>query len=457
MKKRILMIFLFVTMFFLGNIDAKALSCAKGEGKCTDKDAVQDLINKEINTEFNKARLICLYEVTSKLDNKIYYTYIYYHQDNDKLYGASTRPNAFTTGAVLNSKGNAILTGDAIIGLNQNYECPTNSYIEYDKGIFNGAITDNVATGTNMEICFDNGDKKDCRANGKQYNDGTNFYYSKDSELILDEAHMIKYKDLGYNNVCNKENLPEGFNNDDTMVCTYAKYTDNGTQYIALLQNGTSQLLIKNNNDGTKKILFDDVPEIDRGPAHRAGVNVYEYKSEMPSNLKECPQNIYQNEIFFTKTEIIEEILDKNGKPQKIEEKRLYHYNTFNVKPKEGAIVTEYPYFGCTNGIIIDESIYDSCEKLINGELKNILDYVMSAIRIGVPILLIILLSYDITTAVIAGDDKVKKIKGKIIKRIIIAIVIFFVPTLINFVFNMVNEVWQDANYSTCGIAQATE
>jgi len=81
----------------------------------------------------------------------------------------------------------------------------------------------------------------------------------------------------------------------------------------------------------------------------------------------------------------------------------------------------------------------------------------MSAIRIGVPILLIILLSYDITTAVIAGDDKVKKIKGKIIKRIIIAIVIFFVPTLINFVFNMVNEVWQDANYSTCGIAQATE
>ena len=33
-----------------------------------------------------------------------------------------------------------------------------------------------------------------------------------------------------------------------------------------------------------------------------------------------------------------------------------------------------------------------------------------------------------------------------------IAIVIFFVPTLINLLFNIVNDVWVDAHYEICGL-----
>ena len=45
-----------------------------------------------------------------------------------------------------------------------------------------------------------------------------------------------------------------------------------------------------------------------------------------------------------------------------------------------------------------------------------------------------------------------KKAQSKVIKRIIIAIVIFFVPTLINLLFNIVNDVWVDAHYKICGL-----
>ena len=39
----------------------------------------------------------------------------------------------------------------------------------------------------------------------------------------------------------------------------------------------------------------------------------------------------------------------------------------------------------------------------------------------------------------------------KITTRIIIAIVIFFVPTLINFVFDIINDVWSK-NFEICGL-----
>ena len=76
----------------------------------------------------------------------------------------------------------------------------------------------------------------------------------------------------------------------------------------------------------------------------------------------------------------------------------------------------------------------------------------MGIIRIAVPIMLIALITYDLATAVFVGsDDKVRKARDKAIKRIIIAIAIFFVPTFINLVFDLVNDVW-GTNYEICGI-----
>lgn len=92
------------------------------------------------------------------------------------------------------------------------------------------------------------------------------------------------------------------------------------------------------------------------------------------------------------------------------------------------------------------------CSDLIDDDLRKYINDIMIYIKIGIPILLIGLIIYDLSTAVFAGnEDKIKKARERAIKRIIIAIVIFFVPTLINFVFNVVNDIWQK-KFEICGL-----
>ena len=110
----------------------------------------------------------------------------------------------------------------------------------------------------------------------------------------------------------------------------------------------------------------------------------------------------------------------------------------------------------CKNGSTEEPSIDPTpttCEGLISDNLREIINKIMTYIRIAVPILLVGLIIVDFATAIFAeSDDKMKKAQSKVIKRIIIAIVIFFVPTLINLLFNIVNDVWVDAHYEICGL-----
>ena len=110
----------------------------------------------------------------------------------------------------------------------------------------------------------------------------------------------------------------------------------------------------------------------------------------------------------------------------------------------------------CKNGSTEEPSvdpIPTTCEGLISDNLRELINKIMTYIRIAVPILLVGLIIVDFATAIFAeSDDKMKKAQSKVIKRIIIAIVIFFVPTLINLLFNIVNDVWVDAHYEICGL-----
>ena len=94
------------------------------------------------------------------------------------------------------------------------------------------------------------------------------------------------------------------------------------------------------------------------------------------------------------------------------------------------------------------------CKDLIDEDLRKYINDIMTYIRIGVPILLIGLIIYDLATGVFASaEDKVKKAKDRAIKRVIVAIAIFFIPTLINFVFDLVNDTWS-TKYEICGLEQ---
>jgi len=78
-------------------------------------------------------------------------------------------------------------------------------------------------------------------------------------------------------------------------------------------------------------------------------------------------------------------------------------------------------------------------------------------IQIGIPILLIIMGTLDLGKAVMSSDEKeVKGATSKLIKRVIMAVAIFFVVTIVTLVFNLFTVVDDEnvtegtANWKAC-------
>jgi len=71
--------------------------------------------------------------------------------------------------------------------------------------------------------------------------------------------------------------------------------------------------------------------------------------------------------------------------------------------------------------------------------ILKIVKAVLRLLQIAVPIALIVFGSIDMAKAVIAGkDDEMKKAQGTLIKRVIYAVAIFLISTLVFFVMNLV-------------------
>lgn len=69
----------------------------------------------------------------------------------------------------------------------------------------------------------------------------------------------------------------------------------------------------------------------------------------------------------------------------------------------------------------------------------RILVAVVSLLKFGIPILLIIFGMMDLGKAVMAGkEDEMKKAQGTLIKRFIYAVAVFLVVTLVQLVMNLV-------------------
>ena len=71
--------------------------------------------------------------------------------------------------------------------------------------------------------------------------------------------------------------------------------------------------------------------------------------------------------------------------------------------------------------------------------VKIIRKGVFPIVQIGIPILLIVFGTVDLGKAVISSDEKeVKQAQGRLIKRCIYAVAIFFIVTLVNLVMYLV-------------------
>lgn len=88
-----------------------------------------------------------------------------------------------------------------------------------------------------------------------------------------------------------------------------------------------------------------------------------------------------------------------------------------------------------------------------NGLLSvfGVIGNVISFIKIAVPIILILMGSIDLTKAVMASkDDEIKKAQSTLLKRAIVGVVIFFIPTLVTLIMNLINQNNQDARCMSC-------
>lgn len=87
-----------------------------------------------------------------------------------------------------------------------------------------------------------------------------------------------------------------------------------------------------------------------------------------------------------------------------------------------------------------DNPVQNTCEGLIDEDLKRVIDIVLNAVRIVVPILLIVLIAVDFGQVVISNDkEAMPKAISKAIKRGIAAIVIFFIPFLVDLIIDWLN------------------
>ena len=93
------------------------------------------------------------------------------------------------------------------------------------------------------------------------------------------------------------------------------------------------------------------------------------------------------------------------------------------------------------------------CEDLIGDDLRNKIGEYLKIVKLIVPILLIVFGIIDFTKAMFASDEeKMKKAQKDFATRIVIAIIFFFVPTIVDLILGLANKVWNFIEPGSCGI-----
>lgn len=102
----------------------------------------------------------------------------------------------------------------------------------------------------------------------------------------------------------------------------------------------------------------------------------------------------------------------------------------------------------------LSKTIVD-CETLLGNseELIEMLHTVIVIVKIASPIMLIALGIVDFAQAVFAGnEDKMKKAQQRFIKRLIISVVIFLIPSILKLLLTVANSIWPYIDKDLCGI-----
>ncbi len=111
------------------------------------------------------------------------------------------------------------------------------------------------------------------------------------------------------------------------------------------------------------------------------------------------------------------------------------------------------------DNLISDEKVEIlDCKTLIgdgsqDGSLASLLHTLVVAVKIAVPIILTVLGSLDFAQAVFSSnEDAMKKAQSKFMKRLIIAVIIFLIPSFLGVILRIANSIWGNIDPTFCGI-----
>lgn len=121
---------------------------------------------------------------------------------------------------------------------------------------------------------------------------------------------------------------------------------------------------------------------------------------------------------------------------------KLEKEETKNISEKYGSLASQHGV-----NVVID------CETLLGQDLIDKINSYLDIIKIAIPIILIGFGIFDFAKATFSGgEDDMKKAQQDFIKRLGIALLIFFTPVIINLVLNIANKVWGFISPDTCGL-----
>lgn len=212
-------------------------------------------------------------------------------------------------------------------------------------------------------------------------------------------------------------------------------------------------------DDDTETILnwYDDFEDGETGITLNKLYNGSEEANKNPT----CPTYLIvrTNEKFSSygafateSLSVAEKFVNESNATGKFKTWYLVHKN------EDGSEITTEQYYSqfVTPGTIIDPNAKITCDELFGDKndknsIAYIIDLILGYVRIIIPIIIIVLGSLDLAKAVIAGkEDEMKKAQTTFVKRVILGVVIFFVPLLVNLIMELADITWEGMGYSVC-------
>ena len=108
--------------------------------------------------------------------------------------------------------------------------------------------------------------------------------------------------------------------------------------------------------------------------------------------------------------------------------------------------------------LINGEILIGGCKALLGGDdddstLVDLLKTILTVVKIVVPIILLVMGSLDFARAIFsANEDEIKKSQSKFIRRLIVGVIIFLAPSILQEILTLAHSVWDVIDPTLCGI-----